>query len=432
MSSRIYVEHLSHHVGEIVAVSGWVYTKRSSGNIRFIVLRDGTGLMQAVLVKSNLPEDVFNRFDELTQESSLRLTGKIRKEERAPGGYEMDVSGLDIISIAKEYPITPKEHGVEFLMDRRHLWLRSERQHAILRVRHEIIRSIREFFDSRGFLLLDAPIFTPAACEGTSTLFETDYFDLGKAYLTQSGQLYGEAGAMSFGKVYVFGPTFRAEKSKTRRHLAEFWMVEPEVAFNDLDDDMDLAEEFLEHIVTNVLKNRMPELKTLERNTKFLENVKRPLPRITYDEAVEILHNKGIAFEWGNDLGGTDETTISEQFDRPVMVHRYPSQVKAFYMKRDPKNDKLALAVDVLAPEGYGEIIGGSQREDDYDTLVARLKEHNLPQSAFEWYLDLRRYGSVPHAGFGLGVERTVSWICGLDHVRETIPFARMIYRLTP
>ena len=283
----------------------------------------------------------------------------------------MDVSNLEIISIAKEYPITPKEHGVEFLMDRRHLWLRSERQHAILRVRHEIIRSIREFFDGRGFLLLDAPIFTPAACEGTSTLFETDYFDLGKAYLTQSGQLYGEAGAMSFGKVYVFGPTFRAEKSKTRRHLAEFWMVEPEVAFNDLDDDMDLAEEFLEHIVTNVLKNRMPELKTLERNTKFLENVKRPLPRITYDEAVDILHKKGIAFEWGNDLGGTDETTISEQFDRPVMVHRYPSQVKAFYMKRDPKNEKLALAVDVLAPEGYGEIIGGSQREDDYDTLVA-------------------------------------------------------------
>src|SRR5208283_3048399 len=330
MSSRLYVENLSRCVRDHVTISGWVYTKRSSGKIRFIVIRDGTGLMQAVIVKSNVSEDVFNRFDELTQESSLRVTGKIRKEDRAPGGYEMDVSGLEIISIAKEYPITPKEHGVEFLMDRRHLWLRSERQHAILRVRHEIIRSIREFFDTRGFLLLDAPIFTPAACEGTSTLFETDYFDLGKAYLTQSGQLYGEAGAMSFGKVYVFGPTFRAEKSKTRRHLAEFWMVEPEVAFNDLDDDMDLAEEFLEHIVTNVLKNRMPELKTLERNTKFLENVKRPLPRITYDEAVDILHKKGIAFEWGNDLGGTDETTISEQFDRPVMVHRYPSQVKAF------------------------------------------------------------------------------------------------------
>jgi asparaginyl-tRNA synthetase len=432
MGTRIYIEDLSRCVGETVAISGWVYNKRSSGKIRFVVVRDGTGLMQAVVVKSNVSEEIFNRFDELTQETSLRVTGKIRKEDRAPGGYEMDLASLEIISVAKEYPITPKEHGVEFLMDRRHLWLRSERQHAILRVRHEIIRSIREFFDGRGFLLLDAPIFTPAACEGTSTLFETDYFDLGKAYLTQSGQLYGEAGAMSFGKVYVFGPTFRAEKSKTRRHLTEFWMVEPEVAFNDLDDDMDLAEEFLEHIVTNVLKNRMPELKTLERNTKFLENVKRPLPRITYDEAVEILHKKGVPFEWGNDLGGTDETVISEQFDRPVMVHRYPSQVKAFYMKRDPKNDKLALAVDVLAPEGHGEIIGGSQREDDYDTLLARLKEHNLPQSAFEWYLDLRRFGSVPHAGFGLGVERTVSWICGLDHVRETIPFARMIYRLTP
>ncbi|HTY10541.1 MAG TPA: asparagine--tRNA ligase [Bacteroidota bacterium] len=432
MGTRIYIEDLARCVGETVTISGWVYNKRSSGKIRFIVIRDGTGLMQAVIVKANVSEDIFSRFDELTQETSLRVTGKIRKEDRAPGGYEMDLAGLDIISVAKEYPITPKEHGVEFLMDRRHLWLRSERQHAILRVRHEIIRSIREFFDGRGFLLLDAPIFTPAACEGTSTLFETNYFDLGKAYLTQSGQLYGEAGAMSFGKVYVFGPTFRAEKSKTRRHLTEFWMVEPEVAFNDLDDDMDLAEEFLEHIVTNVLKNRMPELKTLERNTKFLENVKRPLPRITYDEAVEIIHKKGVPFEWGNDLGGTDETVISEQFDRPVMVHRYPSQVKAFYMKRDPKNDKLALAVDVLAPEGYGEIIGGSQREDDYDTLLARLKEHNLPQSAFEWYLDLRRFGSVPHAGFGLGVERTVSWICGLDHVRETIPFARMIYRLTP
>lgn len=432
MSSRIYVEDLSAHVGETVSISGWVYTKRSSGKIRFVVVRDGTGLMQAVIAKSNVTEEVFNSFDELTQESSLCVGGKVRAESRAPGGYEMDVANLEIVSIAKEYPITPKEHGVEFLMDRRHLWLRSMRQQAILRVRHEIIRAIREFFDSRGFLLLDAPIFTPAACEGTSTLFETDYFDLGKAYLTQSGQLYGEAGAMAFGKVYVFGPTFRAEKSKTRRHLTEFWMVEPEVAFNSLDDNMDLAEEFLECIVATVLKNRPEELKTLGRNTKFLQNVKHPLPRITYDEAVEILHKKNVAFEWGNDFGGTDETVISEQFDRPVMVHRYPAQTKAFYMKRDPKNEKLALALDVLAPEGYGEIIGGSQREDDYDKLLARLHEHNLPQSAFEWYLDLRRYGSVPHAGFGLGVERTVSWICGLDHVRETIPFARMIYRLTP
>jgi asparaginyl-tRNA synthetase len=317
-------------------------------------------------------------------------------------------------------------------MDHRHLWLRSARQHAILRIRHEIIRSIREFFDDRGFLLLDAPIFTPAACEGTSTLFATDYFDLGKAYLTQSGQLYGEAGAMAFGKVYVFGPTFRAEKSKTRRHLTEFWMVEPEVAFNDLNDNMALAEEFLEHVVGSVLKNRANELKTLERNTEFLAKVKKPFPRITYDEAVGILKKKGINFEYGNDLGGTDETVISEEFDRPLIVHRYPSAIKAFYMKRDPANPNLALAMDVLAPEGYGEIIGGSQREDDYDALLHRIKEHNLPQEAFEWYLDLRKYGSVPHAGFGLGIERTASWICGLDHVRETVPFPRMIYRLTP
>jgi len=429
---RIYIEDISKHVGEEVTLRGWLYHKRSSGKIKFLVLRDGTGLVQGVMAGNSAPEAVFAKFDELTQESSFQIKGKVRKEDRAPGGYELDVTDVQIFSIAKDYPITPKEHGVEFLMDRRHLWLRSSRQHAILRIRHQIIRTIREFFDNRGFLLLDAPIFTPAACEGTSTLFETDYFDLGKAYLTQSGQLYGEAGAMAFGKVYVFGPTFRAEKSKTRRHLTEFWMVEPEVAFNDLNDTMDLAEEFLEYIVQSVLKHRMPELKTLERNVKFLENVKRPLPRITYDEAVDILRKKGVVFESGNDLGGTDETIVSEQFDRPVMVHRYPAKVKAFYMKRDPANQDLALAVDVLAPEGYGEIIGGSQREDDLDTLLARIKEHNLPQDAFEWYLDLRRYGSVPHAGFGLGVERTVSWICGLDHVRETIPFARMIYRLTP
>lgn len=432
MGSRIYIEDLSKHIGEQVTLSGWLYNKRSSGKIRFLILRDGTGLVQGVLVKNNLPEEIFNKFDELTQESSFRITGTVRKEDRAPGGYEMDVLNVEIISIAKEYPISPKEHGVDFLSDRRHLWLRSSRQHSIMRVRHEIIRSIREFFDTRGFTLMDAPIFTPAACEGTSTLFGVDYFDLGKAFLTQSGQLYGEAGAMAFGKTYVFGPTFRAEKSKTRRHLTEFWMVEPEVAFNDLNDNMDLAEEFLQHIVGNVLKNRMPELVSLERNIAMLENVAKPLPRITYDEAVNILHAKGLPFEWGNDLGGTDETVISEQFDRPVMVHRYPSIVKAFYMKRDPENDKLALAVDVLAPEGYGEIIGGSQREDDLDVLIERLKEQNLPVEAFDWYLDLRRYGSVPHSGFGLGVERTVSWICGLDHVRETIPFPRMIYRLTP
>jgi asparaginyl-tRNA synthetase len=430
--SRVYIENLSQHVGEEVSISGWLYNKRSSGKIRFLLVRDGTGVVQSVLFKGAVSDEAFNKFDEITQESSLTVTGKVNKEPRAPGGYELQVTNVVVHNIAKEYPITPKEHGVEFLMDRRHLWLRSNRQHAVLRIRHQIIKSIRDYFDSHGFTLLDAPIFTPAACEGTSTLFETEYFDLGKAYLTQSGQLYAEAGAMAFGKVYAFGPTFRAEKSKTRRHLTEFWMVEPEVAFADLNDNMDLAEDFLEYIVSSVLKTNQEELKVLERNTKFLENVKKPLPRISYNEAVEILHKHGVDFQWGNDFGGTDETIISEQFDRPVMVHRYPAVVKAFYMKRDPQDENLALAVDVLAPEGYGEIIGGSQREDDYDMLLKRLHEHNLPQEAFEWYLDLRRYGSVPHSGFGLGVERTVGWICGLDHVRETIPFPRMIYRLTP
>ncbi len=430
--ARTYIEDLSGLVGQEVTLKGWLYNKRSSGKIRFLILRDGTGVCQGVLVKASVSEELFAKFDLLTQESSFSMTGVVRKEPRAPGGYEMDVTAVDVIAVASEYPITPKEHGVEFLMDRRHLWLRSSRQHAIIRVRHQIIKAIREYFDNRGFVLLDAPIFTPAACEGTSTLFGTDYFDMGKAYLTQSGQLYGEAGAMAFGKVYVFGPTFRAEKSKTRRHLTEFWMVEPEVAFNDLNDDMDLAEEFLEHIVQSVLTHRKPELEHLGRNLKFLENVKRPLPRISYDEAVDILKKHDIAFEWGNDLGGTDETVVSEQFDRPVMVHHYPAAVKAFYMKRDPQRADLALAVDVLAPEGYGEIIGGSQREDNLEALTERLKEQNLPQEAFDWYLDLRRFGSVPHSGFGLGVERTVAWICGLDHVRETIPFPRMIYRLTP
>lgn len=430
--TKYYIEDLSKYVGQEVEIKGWLYNKRSSGKIRFVILRDGTGLVQCVIVKNNVTDEVFNAFDELTQESSLILKGKVRKEDRAPGGYEIETTDIKIVHIAKEYPITPKEHGIEFLSDLRHLWLRSARQHAIMRVRHEIIRSIREFFDNRGFTLIDAPIFTPAACEGTSTLFETEYFDLGKAYLTQSGQLYGEAGAMAFGKIYVFGPTFRAEKSKTRRHLTEFWMVEPEVAWNDLNDNMELAEDFLEHIVTSVLKNRSNELKVLERNTEKLEKVKKPFPRVAYTEAVEILKKNGVDFQWGNDFGGTDETIISSQFDRPVIVHRYPAEVKAFYMKRDPENPKVALAMDILAPEGYGEIIGGSQREDDYDTLVQRIKEHNLPLEAFEWFLDLRRYGSVPHAGFGLGIERTVSWICGLEHIRETIPFPRMIYRLTP
>jgi len=429
---KIYIKDLSKHVGEEISLKGWLYNKRSSGKIRFIILRDGTGYLQCIYFKGNVSEEIFNLADRLGQESSIEVKGKVKSEPRAVDGYELDASDLKVISEAHDYPITPKEHGVEFLMDNRHLWLRSSRQIAIMKIRHRIVKAIRDFFDDCGFTLMDPPILTPAACEGTSTLFETEYFDLGKAYLTQSGQLYAEAGALALGKVYTFGPTFRAEKSKTRRHLTEFWMVEPEVAFADLNDDMDLAEEFLEYIVQTVLKDKQEELKVLERDTSKLEKVIRPLPRISYDEALEILKKNGIDFQWGNDLGATDETVISNQFDKPVMVHRYPSEVKAFYMKRDPNNEKLALAVDVLAPEGYGEIIGGSQREDNLEILQARIKEHDLPQQAFEWYLDLRRFGSVPHAGFGLGLERTVGWICGLEHLRETIPFARMIYRNTP
>lgn len=426
------IKDLSEYVGKEVSLRGWLYNKRSSGKVKFLILRDGTGYLQCVYFKGNVSEEIFEIADKIGQESSIEVTGLVKSEPRAPGGYELDATGLKVISEAHEYPITPKDHGIEFLMDNRHLWLRSSRQVAILKIRHRIVKAIRDFFDGKGFTLVDTPILTPAACEGTSTLFETPYFDLGKAYLTQSGQLYAEAGAMAFGKAYTFGPTFRAEKSKTRRHLTEFWMVEPEVAFADLNSDMDLAEEFLEYIVQTVLKDMEEELKVLERDTSMLKNVKRPLPRVSYDEAVEILKKNGGEFEWGNDFGGGDETIISNQFDRPVMVHRYPAEVKAFYMKRDPENEKLALAVDVLAPEGYGEIIGGSQREDDFDKLLKRLEEHDLPKEAFDWYLDLRKYGSVPHSGFGLGLERTVGWICGLDHVRETIPFPRMIYRNTP
>lgn len=430
--SKIYISELNKYVGEEVTLSGWLFNKRSSGKLHFLILRDGTGYVQCVYFKNDVSQEVFELASRIGQESSIIVKGIVKSEPRAVGGFELQAKDLELISEAHDYPITPKEHGIEFLMDKRHLWLRSSRQHAIMKIRHRIIKAIRDFFDDRGFTLVDSPILTPSACEGTSTLFETDYFDLGKAYLTQSGQLYAEAAAMAHGKVYTFGPTFRAEKSKTRRHLTEFWMVEPEVAFNDLNADMDLAEEFLEYVVQTVLQDKKEELKVLERDTSKLENVKRPLPRITYTEAVEILKKNGVEFEWGNDFGGGDETIISNQFDRPVMVHRYPSEVKAFYMKRDPENPKLALAVDVLAPEGYGEIIGDSQREDNIDLLIERIKEHNLPMEDFEWYLDLRRFGSVPHAGFGLGIERTVGWICGLEHVRETIPFPRMIYRKTP
>lgn len=428
----IHISDLKNYLGQEVTLRGWLFNKRSSGKVRFVILRDGTGYLQCVYFKGNVNEDTFETADKIGQESSIEVTGKVKEEPRAVGGYELDATGLTIIQNANNYPITPKDHGIEFLLDNRHLWLRSKKQVAILKIRHRIVKAIRDFFDDRGFTLMDPPILTPNAVEGTSTLFETKYFDLGSAYLTQSGQLYAEAGAMALGKVYTFGPTFRAEKSKTRRHLTEFWMVEPEVAFFDLNDDMDLAESFLEYIVQTVLKEMKNELDILERDTSKLKNVKKPLPRISYDEAIEILKKNNVELEWGKDISGADETVISNHFERPVIVHRYPAEIKAFYMKRDPENPKLALAMDVLAPEGYGEIIGGSQREDDLDQLLERIKEHNLPQEAFEWYLDLRRYGSVPHAGFGLGLERTVSWICGLDHLREAIPFPRMIYRNTP
>lgn len=428
----VLIKHLNEFVGKEVTIKGWLYNKRSSGKVKFLILRDGTGMLQCVVFKGNVNEEVFELSGNLGQEASVEVTGKVKEEPRAVGGYELDCTDVKLLGESIDYPITPKEHGIEFLMDHRHLWLRSKRQTAILKVRHRVIKAIRDFFDSRDFTLFDPPIITPNACEGTSTLFETEYFDLGPAYLTQSGQLYAEAGAMALGRVYTFGPTFRAEKSKTRRHLTEFWMVEPEVAFNDLDDNMDLAEEFLEYVVQTTINDCAEELEILERDTSSLQRVKRPFPRVSYSEAVEILKRKGYEFEWGNDFGGADETIISEEFDRPVMVHRYPAEVKAFYMKRDPENPKLALAVDVLAPEGYGEIVGGSQREDNLDLLIGRIKEHNLPQEFFEWYLDLRRYGSVPHSGFGLGLERTVSWICGLEHLREAIPFPRMIYRNTP
>ena len=432
MTKKIYIKDLSQHVGKEITLKGWLYNKRSSGKVKFLILRDGTGYLQCIVFKGNVTPEVFELADSLNQEASFEVTGLVKEEPRAVGGYELDATDVKLISHSDDYPISPKEHGVEFLIDHRHLWLRSKRQVAIMKIRHRIAKAIRDFFDDRGFTLFDPPIITPNASEGTSTLFEMEYFDLGKAYLTQSGQLYAEAGALALGKVYTFGPTFRAEKSKTRRHLTEFWMVEPEMAFYDLDDDMDLAEEFIEYIVQSVLNENKAELEILERDISKLENIKRPFPRVSYDDAVKILEEEGVDFEWGKDFGAADETLISGKYDKPVMVHRYPSEIKAFYMKRDPENEKLALCVDVLAPEGYGEIIGGSQREDDYDKLLGRIEEHDLPVDSFKWYLDLRKYGSVPHSGFGLGLERTVTWICGIEHVRETIPFPRMIYRNTP
>jgi asparaginyl-tRNA synthetase len=429
---HVYIEDIGGHEGEEVTLKGWLHNRRSSGKIHFLIVRDGTGFIQAVMSKAAVGEEQFKLADHLSQETSIVVTGTARADKRAPSGYEIDVKSLQVVGESHDYPITPKEHGVDYLLDRRHLWIRTERQQAVLRVRHEVINAVRDFFNTRGFILADTPIFTPAACEGTTTLFPTQYFEETTAYLTQSGQLYNEANAMALGRVYCFGPTFRAEKSKTRRHLTEFWMVEPEMAYADINDVMDLAEDLVVSVIARVLDKRQRELKALERDTSKLESVQKPFPRMSYDDAVKKLQANGLPIEWGGDFGGPDETALSEEFDRPVMVHRYPAAVKAFYMKPDPERPELALGVDVLAPEGYGEIIGGGERLADLDLLLQRIKEHDLPQDAFEWYLDLRRYGTVPHGGFGMGIERVVSWICKLDHLREAIPYPRMLYRLYP
>jgi asparaginyl-tRNA synthetase len=432
---RVSVADAGRHAGETVEIAGWLYNLRRSGKICFPQLRDGTGIIQCVAVKSALPEELFESLKNLTQESSLVIRGKIREEARATGGYELDVEGADIVQRVPEetpYPITPKDHGIDFLMDHRHLWLRSRRQNAAIRVRHEVIKGIRDYFDSHGFVLVDTPIFTPAACEGTSTLFEVDYFEDEKVYLTQSGQLYNEATSAAFGKTYCFGPTFRAEKSKTRRHLTEFWMVEPEMSYATLEDVKRVGEELVSFVVTRVLEHRREELKVLERDVTKLEAIKAPFHRMSYDEAVVKLKAKGSEIVWGGDFGNTDETLLTEDLDRPVMVDRYPTAVKAFYFQPADDRPEVALGVDFIAPEGFGEIIGGGQRIHSLELLKQRLLEHNLPEEAFNWYLDLRRYGSVPHAGFGMGVERFVAWMCGLEHIRETIAFPRMLYRTRP
>lgn len=425
------IDNISHFEGKTVTLRGWVANLRSSGKIAFLQLRDGTGIIQCVGELQQLGDAKFQELKPLVLETALVITGDVRKDTRSKLGYEISLKSFEIISHAKEYPIAKKEHGVAFLMEHRHLWLRSSRQVAVLRIRAEIIRAVRDYFDGRGFYLVDSPILTPNACEGTSTLFKTPYFDE-TAYLTQSGQLYGEASAMALGKIYCFGPTFRAEKSKTRRHLAEFWMVEPEVAFMDINGNMDLAEDFVEYIVQRTIRNRRAELDLLERNTEALSRVKKPFPRIFYEEAIAILNKNNKPAAFGDDFGGDEETVISQQFDRPVMIHHYPMSIKAFYMKQDPNDPRLAACVDVIAPEGYGEIIGGGQREDNMELLEKRIDEHKLPRESLEWYMDLRRYGSVPHAGFGLGIERTVAWITGVPHVRETIPFARMMEKIYP
>jgi asparaginyl-tRNA synthetase len=432
MMPTVTIDSIGQHEGLVAKVCGWLTHKRSSGRIRFLVLRDGTGTIQATLIKGESSEESVALHGELTQESSLAVTGTVQKDDRAPGGFELLVSEIEVFQIAEPYPIAPKEHGVGFLMDHRHLWLRSSRQFAIMRVRQTVINAARRFFDNEGFLLLDAPILTPSSCEGTSTLFETEYFENRKAFLSQSGQLYMEAGAMAFGKVYCFGPTFRAEKSKTRRHLTEFWMIEPEIAFADLEMVMGLAEKLVVAIVKEVLAVRRHELEALEREVEKLERIQAPFPVISYDEALEILREAGEEVPWGEDFGAGQESIISNHFDRPVMIHRYPTEAKAFYMKSDPGRSEVVLCLDMLAPEGYGEIIGGGQREDDLGVLQEKIEKAGLPTEDFRWYLDIRRYGSVPHGGFGLGIERVVAWLCGLGHVRETIPFPRLMDRLYP
>ena len=417
--------------GQEVELRGWLYHKRSSGKLHFLQLRDGTGIIQCVVFKGEVSEAEFQQCDHLGQESSLVVRGLVRREPRSPAGFELGVKQVQVLQEAEGYPISPKEHGISFLMEQRHLWLRSTRPHAVLKIRNEVLKACREFMEEGGFTLVDAPIFTPAACEGTSTLFETDYFEQ-KAYLTQSGQLYMEAAAMAFGRVYCLGPTFRAEKSKTRRHLTEFWMIEPEMAYCELDEDMEVAEGLVFRLVQRVLERCRPELQVLERDLVPLEKIAVPFPRISYDQAVAQLQVLGSDIQWGEDLGGDDETLLSSWYDAPVLVHRYPAQVKAFYMKGDPQDARLALCVDMLAPEGYGEIVGGGQREDDLGVLEGKIADHGLPREAFGWYLDLRRYGSVPHAGFGMGIERVVAWLCGLHHVRETIPFPRTMQHLYP
>jgi asparaginyl-tRNA synthetase len=428
----VYIEDIAKHEGQPVTIRGWLAGRRSSGKIHFLQVRDGSGFIQAVMSKAAVGDAAFATADHLSQESAIVVHGTARADARAPGGYEIDVTGLDVVQAAHDYPITPKEHGVDFLMDRRHLWIRSPRQHAVLRVRHEVIEAVRDYFNSRGFVLADTPIFTPSACEGTTTLFPVQYFEDTTAYLTQSGQLYNEANAMALGRVYCFGPTFRAEKSKTRRHLTEFWMVEPEVAYATLDDIIALAEGLVAAVVARVLDTRRRELKTLERDTAPLERIQTPFARITYDAAAQALKDKGLPFEWGGDFGSPDETALSEMFDGPVAVTGYPSAIKAFYFQPEPGRPEVSRSVDILAPEGYGEIIGGGQRIDDYDLLLSRIEAHKLPREAYEWYLDLRRFGSVPHAGFGMGIERVVAWLCGLEHLREAIPYPRMLYRLYP